>query len=193
MPWCFHSWVHPIPALIEQCQYQTSISCQYCISVSWSQWFMNGLACIESCVVTRFTIPAAKMTLKAVLYLSVLFLICVCSPSPPLTFPFICSLYSETCEFFIMLCKKPWNPQRPMSWFWWCVENKHMRGKGQKWDWSWWMGGRVDKVGAMKLRKVSEMWKRREGGKIRSQGERIKWKQGMNAHGGGACEGRSSH
>lgn len=37
------------------------------------------------------------------------------------------------CEFFIMLYKKPRHPKRPMSWFW-CVQNKHTRGREQKRD-----------------------------------------------------------
>lgn len=62
---------YPIPALNEQCQYQHNISCQCWISLSWCQWFRNHMACIWLCVVTSFYIPAAKMTLKAVLYLYV--------------------------------------------------------------------------------------------------------------------------
>lgn len=43
--------------------------------------------------------------------------------------------------------------------------------------------------GGMKLREVSETWERRRN----EETLRIKWKQGVNVCGGGACGGRSSY
>lgn len=52
-------------------KWSVSISVVSVGSVYPDQWFRNCMACIGLCVVTSFYIPAAKMTLKAVLYLYV--------------------------------------------------------------------------------------------------------------------------
>lgn len=65
------TFLYPIPAHNEQCQSQYNDSCRCWISASWCQWFRKCMTCIGLCVVTSFNIPAAKMTLKAVLYLYV--------------------------------------------------------------------------------------------------------------------------
>lgn len=58
--------------------------------IVFQRQFVSWLACFWSCAVAGFNIPAAKMALKAVLYLyflppslhTKLFLICSCSPTP---------------------------------------------------------------------------------------------------------------
>lgn len=79
--------------------------------------FILWLACFWSCVVAGFNIPAAKMALKAVLYLyphipsppllntPKLFLICGCSPyTPPQPTTYLLPLFFSSSPLVISTC-----------------------------------------------------------------------------------------
>lgn len=103
----------------------------------------------------------------------------------------------QSVNFLLRYIRSPLHPKRPMSWFW-CVQNKHTRGREQKKKREKWGGGgiKVKRVfremestrEAKDKKRQGGLQKERAEGKGKSmsegknkrsrRGERIKWKQG---------------